>query len=127
MNEVSHDVMQAYLNFEIDENGLFPANCKPGTRLEDLQPKDEDSAVCTLENISDLFEKFLDEDISFERFQSWIASMLDLDLFVFDNSKGDEAMDWMFDTLEYLSSFEDEDTILDKVDFTRLIDKAAEF
>jgi hypothetical protein len=127
MIQVSQSVLEKYLNFEIDEEGLFPDNAPAGTRLEDLSPLNEDSAVCTLEHIQALFEKFIDEDITFEQFHNWMSSMLDLDLFVFDDARGENSLNWMFDTLDYLVSFEDEEEILDKVDFSTLVDKAQAF
>jgi hypothetical protein len=56
-----------------------------------------------------------------------MSSMLDLDLFVFDDARGENSLNWMFDTLDYLVSFEDEEEILDKVDFSTLVDKAQAF
>lgn len=124
---ISKDKLDNYIRFQIDANELIPGFSSEDLSPDDYEPENGDPALISLDNIQDLLQKFMDEDIDYEQFVTWCWMAIEMDLFVLDDEYGEKSVDWMFDTIEYLLKFKDEDTLLDKVDLGALIDRAESF
>lgn len=124
---ISKDKLEDFIQFNIDDKELLPGFSMEDLNPDDYEPENGDPALIGLESMQDLLQKFMDEDIDYEQCVTWCLFAIELDLFVLDDQYGEKSVDWMFDTIEYLLKFKDEDTLLDKVDLGALIERAESF
>ena len=83
---VPKEKLEQYLNLEIDDDDLFPADAPSGTLYYDLKPENNEPFTVKASHIVLLLNKFIDGEIGETRIKEYVEALIALDLFAFDDS-----------------------------------------
>lgn len=119
---VSMKKMEQYLNLEIDDNGLFPAEAPIGTSFYDLQPENGNCCIVTIDHIIKLLKSFIAGTIDDNRVKSYVETLIALDLYVFDEST-DETHNLISNIVFTLDELKDVNNVITIDDAKQLLNK----